>query len=86
MKNDAKSFIVRIWIDSPSEDIPEPTWRGVIEHVGTNDRQHFHKLDTVTDFISERTGLRPSNSLGELWGSLKEWIRNELRKWRTESQ
>ena len=86
MNNDAKSFIVRIWIETSEEDADHPTWRGVIEHVGTNDRQHFHELDTVTEFIGERTGLNPSKAPVDLWQGIKTWIINELRKWRPDTQ
>jgi len=81
LKNDAKSFIVRIWIESPSEDLESPTWRGVIEHVGTSDRVHFHKLTTMTEFIHKKTGLHQPIALVALWQSTKNWIKDELRKW-----
>ncbi|HUF39217.1 MAG TPA: hypothetical protein VMN57_11900 [Anaerolineales bacterium] len=85
MNSEAKSFIVRIWIES-SEDDDHPTWRGVIEHVGTNDRQHFHELDTVTAFIGERTGLGIPKTPVDLWQTIKDWVLNELRKWRPDTQ
>ncbi len=80
MKNDAKSFIVRIWIESSSEDERDPTWRGVIEHVGSDERQHFHNLNSVTQFISEKTGLAQKTSPAEWWKTTKTRIINELRK------
>ena len=86
MNNEAKSFIVRIWIESSEEETDHPTWRGVIEHVGTNDRQHFHELDTVTEFIGERTGLNPPKTPVDLWSGIKTLILNELRKWRPDTQ
>ncbi len=79
MNNDSKSFIVRIWIDSAPEDSAEPAWRGVIEHVGSSDRQHFHELGDVTRFIAEKTGLA-SGDPENWWPAVKEWARNELRK------
>lgn len=80
MNNDAKSFIVRIWIESASEDAQNPTWRGVIEHVGSSDRKHFHELGTVTEFISEKTGLNNPEAHIPWWQSAINRIRNELRK------
>lgn len=86
MKSETNSFIVRIWIESSEEEADHPTWRGVIEHVGANDRQHFHELETVTTFIGERTGLKPSIDPLDLRQAIKAWIRNELRKWRPDTQ
>jgi hypothetical protein len=86
LNTESKSFIVRIWIESSEEEAEHPTWRGVIEQVGTNDRQHFHELKTVTEFIGERTGLKPSNSPIDLWQAIKDKILNELRKWRPDTQ
>jgi hypothetical protein len=86
LNSEAKSFIVRIWIESSEEDKDHPTWRGVIEHVGTTDRQHFHDLDTVTQFIVERTGLRPPKTPFDLWQAIKNRILNELKKWRPDTQ
>jgi hypothetical protein len=80
LKNDAKSFIVRIWIESAPEDELSPTWRGVIEHVGSEDRKHFHELDSVTQFICEKTGLAQKASVSDWWQALKTRIIDELRK------
>lgn len=81
MKNDAKSFIVRIWIESPPDAEETPTWRGVIEHVGTSDRVHFHQMATMTDFIRERTGMVQPPTLHAWLLGLKSRIKDELRKW-----
>lgn len=80
LNNDAKSFIVRIWIESQPENGGKPAWRGVIEHVGSNDRMHFHTLNKVSRFISEKSGLRKRPTLTEWWRDSLTWIRDELRK------
>ena len=80
MKNEAKSFIVRIWIESNHVDGDSPTWRGVIEHVGSSEHKNFHELKTVTQFISEKTGLVQPTSAIDWWQTTKNWFRDELRK------
>lgn len=85
MKQDAKSFIVRIWIESAPDETGAPTWRGVIEHVGTSERKHFHDLTIVTQFIREKAGLQPPDP-APWWRSAILWIRNELRKRRPNLQ
>jgi hypothetical protein len=80
MKTEATSFIIRIWIDSAAENGEPPVWRGVIQQVGSLDKQHFHELSSVTQFIRERADIQQQPSLREWWGALWWNLRNEIRK------
>ncbi len=79
MSADTKSFIVRIWIESISEESdPSPTWRGVIEHVGSTERIYFHEFNTAVQFIREKADIQTDEPTPR-WKNLKSKI-HELRK------
>jgi hypothetical protein len=46
------AFVVRMWREGGA---PPNTWRGSIEHVGTQRRQYFADLSEVLDFIRRHT-------------------------------
>ena len=57
LKSDEFAFIVRIWKDSTDEHGSVSGWHGSIDHVGSNQRFYFYKLESMLHFIGERTGV-----------------------------
>lgn len=78
LNTDTNSFIVRIWIESIPEDSEDPTWRGVIEHVGSTERLYFHDFQSIEKFISEKTNIQTKKNIQWL-ETLKTKI-DEIRK------
>ncbi len=50
------TFIVRIWREPQATRDTAPEWRGVIEHVNTQQRAYFRDLDRVVAFIEAEIG------------------------------
>ena len=80
MKPESVSFIIRIWVESVSDDNSTPVWRGVIEQVGNAEKRHFHDLDTVTQFIQEKTEIERPRTLLDRWLEIQKNLTNEIRK------
>ena len=57
MKTDTHAFIIRIWNEASEGEDLEITWRGSIEHVGSNQRLYFQNLSSIVHFIRERSGM-----------------------------
>ena len=57
LKTDEFAFIVRIWKDSSDKDGQVSGWHGSIDHVGSNQRLYFYKLESILQFVKERTGI-----------------------------
>jgi hypothetical protein len=54
------SFIIKIWIEEPSE-AGGATWRGHVTHVPGGERRYIRDLDQIRDFIApylEEMGVR----------------------------
>ena len=69
------SFIVRIWHEAVDNEGNILTWRGSVEHVGSDRRLYFSGLDEFTKFIREESELPDSRSTW--WGRiLRPWIRS----------
>ncbi len=51
------SFVVRIWKDATDEKGLVSDWHGSIDHVGSNQRFYFYKLESMMQFINECTGV-----------------------------
>lgn len=45
------SFIVKVWLEPNGAPLAPLQWRGHITHVFTGQRQYFHNLATITNFI-----------------------------------
>jgi hypothetical protein len=45
------SFIVKLWIETESEEDTETTWRGHITHVPDGRRQYLKELDDAIEFM-----------------------------------
>jgi hypothetical protein len=55
-------FIVRVWREPRDIQGVEPTWRGVVEHVGTGERRYLTDLGELALFIGphlDKMGVRP---------------------------
>ena len=46
-KDTSHSFIIRVWIEPRDNKDAQPTWRGVIEHVGSGVRVYFDQLEQI---------------------------------------
>lgn len=57
LQSDEFAFVVRIWKDSIDENGLVSGWHGSIDHVGSNQRFYFYKLESMLHFIKERTGI-----------------------------
>lgn len=57
LKSDEFAFIVRIWKDSNDSDGLVSGWHGSIDHVGSNQRLYFYQLESILQFVRERTGI-----------------------------
>jgi hypothetical protein len=64
-QSSADAFIVRIWKDSTDEQGQTTAWHGSIDHVGSSNRLYFRKLDSIVQFVRERSGVEA--------GSVKHW-------------
>lgn len=56
-----QSFIIRFWVDEPTEETGRATWRGQITHVPSEQRRYLKDLEEVVDFIApflENLGVR----------------------------
>jgi hypothetical protein len=75
LKNDIESFIVRIWNEGIDNQGHMTTWRGSIDHVGTNSRFYFNDLEGMVRFIESQTGIvaRPSKSWRHF---ITKWLRD----------
>ena len=51
------AFIVRIWRETLDDKDDVVTWRGSIDHVGSDRRLYFQDLDGIARFIRESTGI-----------------------------
>jgi hypothetical protein len=65
---DTQSFILRIWVDTPSAKGKIKAWRGSIVHVGSGKRIYFHNLNSITPFIQRQTGMG--------YGAFRSWLKS----------
>lgn len=72
--SDEFAFIVRIWKDSTDENGVISGWHGSIDHVGSNQRFYFYKLESMLHYIIERTGIgiKPMKSW---WNKLSAYLK-----------
>jgi hypothetical protein len=49
---DTHSFIVRVWREARENELPNPEWRGEIEHVPGGERRGLRDLDEIASFIA----------------------------------
>ena len=68
-ETDAHAFIVRIWKDATDERGQATAWHGSIDHVGSSSRLYFHKLDSIIQFVRERSGIN-----GDFGRSWRHWV------------
>ncbi len=62
------TFLVRIWREPQVVRDRAPEWRGVIEHVNTQQRAYFCDLDKLGAFVSAETGW-PAAEPRRRWAS-----------------
>lgn len=73
------SFIVKLWLESVTEEAGRAVWHGQITHVPGGERRHFRDLDEIRDFIEPYMGEgRGGRAHG---GVMSRW----LRRWRMRS-
>jgi hypothetical protein len=76
MQSDTKSFIVRIWVESETDEDDASKWRGVVEQVGSSNRLYFQDLARAFRFVQEQAGITDKTNSGPpRLQSIFEWIR-----------
>ncbi len=79
MRSDTKSFILRIWVESETDQDNPYLWRGVVEQVGNQKRFYFQDLGRAFKFIQEQAGIGLiSVSKKSNWKLFLEWVRNAI--------
>lgn len=46
-----QSFIVRVWVEDPTQDTGPAAWRGHVTHVPSGKRRYLKDLADVVDFM-----------------------------------
>jgi len=52
----AESFIVKLWLQEPSDETGRPVWHGHITHVPDGERRYMRRLSDIKDFIEQCLG------------------------------
>lgn len=79
MQSDTKSFILRIWVESETEEDIPSKWRGVVEQVGSPKRLYFQDLARAFSFVQEQAGIDMRSTTNHAWWkSIIGWIRNAI--------
>ena len=65
MEGDILSFVVRIWHEAVDSEGNAVTWRGYVDHVGSDKRLYFCDLDKVVSFIQREAGLNAQQAQAE---------------------
>ena len=79
MQSDTKSFILRILVESESDEKEISKWRGVVEQVGSKRRLYFQDLGRAFKFVKEQAGIELNSvSNRPWWKSIIEWVRNAI--------
>ena len=50
-------FVVRIWFEEREIEDAPPEWRGVIEHMSTQEKVYFRSLQKMIEFVVEKSGI-----------------------------
>lgn len=50
-ESSTQSFIVKIWLEETAKEGDNPSWRGHITHVPSEERRYVEDLNGITDFI-----------------------------------
>jgi len=45
------TFVVRLWLEPTESSDSLPEWRGVIEHISSNQHHYIKDLDEISAFI-----------------------------------
>ena len=76
LEPDARSFIVKVWVEERAAEGGKGVWRGHITHVPSGERRYLKNLGEIEDFIAphlEEMGVK----LGMRW-QLRRWLRRLL--------
>lgn len=57
----AATFIVRMWREPSVAGAGE--WRGQVEHVQSGDKQYFHEMDKLLDFLAQHLATERDEDL-----------------------
>jgi hypothetical protein len=63
------AFVIRIWKESREIEGASPTWRGVIEHVRSGQKQYLRDFSTIASFI-----IPYLEAMGTDTQTLRRWI------------
>ena len=61
-------FLVRLWAET-TEDMLQPSWRGMVEHTASGQKLYFTTLDDLMAFLAAQleASIRPSaDRVGEI--------------------
>ncbi len=53
--DNAESFVARIWVEDPSG--PQPSWRGHLRHVQSDEECYFQDLSKMKSFLERVSGV-----------------------------
>jgi hypothetical protein len=65
MSEPTHAFILRIWVEKREDSTAKLKWRGVMEHVESEERFYFDRVDEVEKYLSsylEGIGVSQSNN------------------------
>lgn len=69
------SFVIKVWVEDPSEETTNPVWRGHITHVQSGSRRYLNSLNNAQTFIKpylKSMGVK----ISFFWR-----LRNQLFRW-----
>lgn len=72
------SFVLKIWIEEPTEKSGEVVWRGRITHVASGRRQFITRLNDISEFVwpyLKKMGVKRRTC----WGMIRWRLRKNRR-------
>jgi hypothetical protein len=73
LESDARSFIVKVWIEDRAGETGQGLWHGHITEVTSGQRRYLKNLDEIRDFIAPRLEEMGGNP-GTSW-RIRRWLK-----------
>ena len=67
------SFIIKVWLEAPSEDANPTAWTGKITHVPGGEEGYVRSFDEMAQFMSSHLNWPSVDTLGP--GRVCSWFR-----------
>jgi len=80
LENDTHAFIIRIWHETDNGRHSVKSWRGSIDHVGSESRLYFYDFDGIASFIREQVGADTDNPISPFRSILKR-LQDDFKKY-----